>query len=108
VCHEDDPQARRVDEVQVLEVEYDHRRCANLRAPELALQDRHGGQIEFATQAQHHSVLLAPDIYAKLILNSHIRMLAHGLRVPASLARRSGLAPVILLPRCHAQPDGVA
>jgi hypothetical protein len=65
----------RVQELELLEVEHDHRSRGQLRALDLALQERRAGQIEFAGKAEYRSVLLVSNVDPKLILNSHTLML---------------------------------
>ena len=68
---QNDPQAARVDELQLIEVEYDQRSGSEIAVLERALKRWRARQVEFPAQVQHHPVLLTADVNPKMILNCH-------------------------------------
>jgi hypothetical protein len=64
---ENHAQARRVDELEVLEVEHHDPTSLRFGALDLLLQERGAKQIKFAVKREHDPVGLTSDIYSKML-----------------------------------------
>ena len=64
---EDHAQARRVDELELIEVEDDRGRVTDRVLVEFALEDRGAREVELPGELQHHSVSFAPNIHAQVL-----------------------------------------
>ena len=73
---EDQPQAGRVHELELLEVEHDRRLRVEVGGLDRALQMRRVGHVEFTVETENHPIRLQANLDSKLVPNPHSRMLA--------------------------------
>src|SRR5436190_1637615 len=91
---EDQAQARRVDELQSVEIDHERRAGSDLAAVDLALELRRAGEIELALQAHDDHVALAARVDLEVLLNRHRPMLPHALSTPAA-CRPASITPSV-------------